>query len=286
MPHDLAALLADLRQDGAQRFASWAPALFDAVGAGPALTLWCAFEGQPDAERVLRGYLHLAQEAIGIDALRQPTAPAPGASWTSFLERCLIQFVPQWLPALPPEQRLPALVKVWNLGEGLRREPDWVDRYVTACSGKLSSLLALEAFLIDVLAPVLTPAPPSAWKGPFRVTLLDLRPFHEEILPGKLHLAAPTVLCVPDRRLPGTQVGILLRPEGKSEVLGLTQGLGEYVEPEGGPAVTFEDQRTHVAGQVVNLPFLRRCHHHVVARAGFVACCAVDSQRLWIVETP
>jgi hypothetical protein len=132
---------------------------------------------------------------------------------------------------------------------------------------------------------VLTPAPPAAWQGPFHVTVLDLRPAHDELLPGKLYLAAPTVLCVQDRRLPGVQVGVLLRSNRKSELLGCTSGLVEHSEKGDRPTVAFEDQRATIAGQVVPLPFLRRCDHHAVARAGFVAACAVDSQRLWIVES-
>ena len=103
--------------------------------------------------------------------------------------------------------------------------------------------------------------------------------------PGEpLHLAAPNVLCVQDRRLSGLQIGVLLRPQRRSETLGLTQGLVPYVETGEAPTVTFEDQRIKVNGQPVTLPFLRRCAHHAVARAGFVAACAIDSQRLWIVE--
>jgi hypothetical protein len=34
----------------------------------------------------------------------------------------------------------------------------------------------------------------------------------------------------------------------------------------------------------VPIPTLRRCHGFAVARAGFVAACAADSQRLWVLE--
>jgi hypothetical protein len=284
MSPDLVPLLADLRQQGARRFAAWDAALFDAVGAGPAAFLWLALRGEPEAEATLRGYLRLVQEAIGTAALRRPTAPPTGTPWTSFLERCLIELVPAQLPAVPAEQRLPLLVQLWNLGEGLRGEPDWVDRYVNACAGRLRSLAEVGPFLVEVLGPVLTPAPPSSWAGPFAVTVLDLRPIHDDFLPGKVYLAAPNVLCVPDRRLPNVQIGVLLRPQCKSEPLGLTQGLAPYVEAGPAPTVTFEDQRLLLNGQPIALPFLRRCAHHAVARAGFVASCAIDSQRLWIVE--
>ena len=140
--------------------------------------------------------------------------------------------------------------------------------------------------LVEVLDPVLSPAPPSAWRGPFAVTVLDLRPLHEDFLPGELTVAGPTLLGVADRRLPDLHAAVLLRAGGRSELLGLLPGLGGYAEPEGHPAIEFWDGRATVGGQLVELPSLRDCHRHAVARAGFVAACATDSQRLWIVESP
>ena len=40
------------------------------------------------------------------------------------------------------------------------------------------------------------------------------------------------------------------------------------------------------AGRAVELPMLGEAHRVAAARAGFVVVSAVDSQRLWIVETP
>jgi hypothetical protein len=116
--------------------------------------------------------------------------------------------------------------------------------------------------------------------------VLDLRPLHDEFLPGAVALAGPTLLRVDDRRLPGVQAAVLLRRGGKSEVLGLTSGLGDYEATPPEVAVAFGDGTVSVAGQVVAVPALRACHGHAVARSGFVAACAVDSQRLWIVESP
>ena len=50
--------------------------------------------------------------------------------------------------------------------------------------------------------------------------------------------------------------------------------------------MAFHDGRATVGGQEVEVPLLRECHTQAVARAGFVAACAVDSQRFWIVESP
>lgn len=274
--------LADLRRDGPRCFARWNAELFDAVASGPARALGEGLGDSPDSGAVLSGYLQLVQQAIGVGALHQAGA---GPRWATFLERCLIERIPALLPRVKSGERLPLLAKLWNLGEGLRREPSWLDRYVTACAGRLDDLAEVEGFLVRTLEPVLAPVPPAAWRGPFVVTVLDLRPLHDEFLPGEIGLAAPTVLRIEDRRRSGAQAGVLLRQDGRSELLGLTEGLGDYTESGERPAVTFHDGRAAIAGKSVDLPYLRRCHRHTIVRAGFVAACAVDSQRLWIVES-
>src|SRR5262249_44497599 len=150
------------------------------------------------------------------------------ASWTNFLERCLVDLIPAMLPRVPSGARLPLLVRTWNLAEGLLREPAWLDRYVTACAGRLEDLADLESFLVRTLEPVLAPAPAAAWSGPFRVTVLDLRSLSEDFLPGEVALACPTVLRIDSRRRGGPQVGVLLRRGGRSELLGVTEALGDY----------------------------------------------------------
>jgi hypothetical protein len=115
--------------------------------------------------------------------------------------------------------------------------------------------------------------------------VLDLRSLHDDFLPGEISLAAPAVLRVAERRQ-AREAGVLLRRGGQSELLGLTEGLGDYAEADTGPPVEFHDGGATVGGRAVELPFLRACHRHAVAGAGFIAACAVDSQRLWIVESP
>jgi hypothetical protein len=284
MPLDLARHLAEVRRDGPRRFAHWNADLFDAVAAGPAQALADGLGDAADASATLLTYLRLVQEGVGLGLVRQ--TKAGDAGWTSFLERCLVELVPPLLPQEPPETRGGLLVGVWNVGEGLRGGPGWLDRYVCICAGGLRRLGELEAFLAEVLEPVLTPRPPAAWKGPFAVTVLDLRPWHDDFLPGRMFLAAPSVVCVPDRRQLGVQLGVLLAPGGQSRALGLTAGLTEHREEDLTPALTFDDGQLLLADAVVEVPGLRRCYHHVSVAGGLVAACAIDSQRLWIVETP
>jgi hypothetical protein len=281
---DIASLSVSVREEGPRRFARWDGELFDTIVAGPTRLLAEGLAGQPDTEAILVSYLEMIQQGVGL-ALLRPAAAGSGG-WTSFLERSLVQSVPALLPRVPPGERLSLLVKVWNLGEGLLREPPWLDRYVTARAAELTDLKDIETFLVHTLEPVLVPPPPAAWQGPFAVAVLDLRRLHDEFLPGALGLAAPGVLRVMDRRRPGLEAGVLLRPRGRSELLGLTGSLGEYAETTPLPAVTFADGQMTIGGRLVPVPSLRRCQAHAVVRAGFVAACAIDSQRLWIVESP
>ena len=276
------ALADPIRADGARRFSRWNPDLFDAVARGPAVTLADALDGEPDSSAVLTGYLQAVQQAVGLGLLTQ-TDPGP-AGWANVLERLLVEVVPAQLPAVHPDRRLATLVEVWNLAEGVLREPVWVDRYVTACVPKLDRLDHLEAFLVGTLEPVLTPPPPATWSGKHRLGTLDLRPVHDDFLPGTLRLAAPGVLCVGDRRRPGLQIGVILRPGGRSELIGVVAGLGEYQDPGPLPAIEFADGRVTVAGHAIPVPTLRRCQGWAVARSGFVTLCAPDSQRLWVIE--
>lgn len=281
---ELRARCDELSQDGPRRFARWDAALFEGLVAGPLQALAATLAKQADAAAVLRAYLELLHQGVGITAIRRAAASPVG--WSSYLERCLVEQIPTLLSRVPSGKRLAVLVKAWNLGEGLLREPGWVDRYVTASAAALEDLEDLEDFLVRTLEPVLSTAPRASWKGPFAITVLDLRPLHEEFLPGEITLAAPAVLRITDRRHSGTEVGVLLSRGGRSRPLGLMTGLGEFVESEGGPAVELGDGRVRVANEEVAVPRLRQWHRHLVTRSGFLAACAVDSQRLWILESP
>ena len=58
------------------------------------------------------------------------------------------------LAGLPAEQHLSLLARVWNLGEGLLREPEWVNAYVMSRIGELRSEKMPETILVDVLRPL------------------------------------------------------------------------------------------------------------------------------------
>jgi hypothetical protein len=279
----IATNLASIRDEGPRKFSRWNATLFDAIAASAATALAERLAGQPDADAVLNGYLRLVQQGVGSGIVKHTVPSSTG--WASFLERLVVEMIPARLPEIAPERRLRVLVDAWNLSEGLLREPAWVDRYVNACAAAFPRLDTLEDFLIRTLGPALTPAPPASWNGALKVSVLDLRAAHDDFLPGKLHLAAPTVLCVEDRRRAGLQIGIFLRRGQKSEPLGVVSGLGVYDDSGKLPGVQFEDGHVRVGSTTVDIPALRRCHAFTIARAGFVAACATDSQRLWIIES-
>ncbi len=149
---------------------------------------------------------------------------------------------------------------------------------------ELKHLSGLEAFLIDVLDPVLSPAPSAKWSGPFQQTILDARLIDEEFLPGEMRLAAPWVLCIQDRRRP-VRLGVLLQKNGKSEFIGPLPEMEPFHDATKLPHVEPQKNAIRIGEHIVKLPRLNVPLHVEIARAGFVIVSAVDSQRLWVVES-
>ncbi len=284
-------LIAAVARDGPRQHARWDAGLFEELARGAALAVWQAVQGRARAEPIFRAYLRLVQEALGAGYLRREVAETgssrPPLAWQppNFLSLCLVRLIPRSLPRVPEGEQLAWLVKVWNLGEGLLREPAWVDRFVTACAANLDEVTDIEGFLMRTLEPALAPGGPARWEGPFAVTVLDARPIDDEFLPGDMHLAAPAVLCVHDRCRAGVHLGLFLQHERRSRFLGTSPCLGEYPAPETPPTVRRGEHRMKIGSHTVELPFLRRGRQHVIAGPGFVVTSAVDSQRLWVVES-
>ena len=272
---------------GPRRWASWDADLFARMCKGPVQALWKEIKKQTNAEKVLRGYLALVQEAIGAGYLHRGCLTDASefvvGSEGNFLTHCLLNRVPSELSHIPAADQVAFLAKIWNLGEGLLQELPWVDRFVQSHAGTLGHLYEVEEFLAVTLEPALVPSKPAQWKGPFVVTLLNTRTLKDDFLPGEMHLAAPAVLCVHDRRHEKVHIGIFLRPHQESRFIGLTPCLGSFEEDS--PKAEVKDGMLQFGKQAVILPHLHACHRHVIARSGFSVASAVDSQRLWIVES-
>jgi hypothetical protein len=283
-------LVAAAAHEGARLHASWDPGRFDRLCRGPARVLWERLAAGPDGldEATFSAYVTLLREAMGAQYLgRAGDAAGDGIGpWGCFLEFCLLKLVPEALADEPPADRVGLLATAWNLGEGLLREPAWLDRHVVACAAELRRVGEVEPYVLRVLEPALEPSAPAAWGGPFGLTVLDTRAAHDPFLPGEMYLVAPAVLCVRDRRDPGLSLNILLRRGGRSRVLGLAHPLVEYTEVGPVPDVQFSQGRFQIGTHRVDVPLLGRPHRVATACAGFVVASAPDSQRLWIVESP
>jgi hypothetical protein len=277
-------------REGRLQYACWDEGAFRGLCAGPAWTLWQSIREQRGAGEAFAAYMALAREAIGLEYIDVASVTeAPRGEGRAALPNLVAMFWVRLLPRLMCQHaegdRVALMARLWNLGEGLLREAPWLNRYVTEMASGLDSFAGVEPFLVRVLEPVLKPVPPAQWCGPFVVTVLDPRPLAERFLPGEMHLVAPAVMCVHDRRDERVHVGLLLEHGRKSRFLGVTACLG------GGPlasvpTVLVDENWLLIGSREVTMPMLRRCHRHAVSSGGFVVASAVDSQRLWVAESP
>lgn len=291
MASSLDAITGQAAADGQRRHSRWDAALFQTLARGQARMLWYALEGEPWQEAIVRAYLNLAAEAIGqgyLDraALEHLQGRAQAPDSVNLLGLMLVQLVHTQLPELPASQRLPVLARAWNLCEGLLQQPAWLNRYVASAASPPPALAELETFLVRTLEPALASDRRADFRGPFTLAVLDARQVDDELLPGDMHLAAPAVLCIHDRLRPGIQAGAFLAPGGKSRFLGLTPCLASGYASAGAPGVEVHGSAVRVNGVDTALPLLGRVHRLVTGPAGFVVASAVDSQRLWVLDTP
>jgi hypothetical protein len=267
-----------LGEEGPRRFSNWDAPLFAAYGG---TFLPAVFASLPPAQSgAFNGLMAMVQQGIGEGFLRGNPEDPPG----NFLEYCIREWLPPTLAELPAEKQMALLASVWNLGEGLLREPDWVNGYVMSRIHELRRNNLPQEVLVEILRPLLEPAPAARWEAPYRVTLLSLRPADDEFLPGEMQLAAPTVLVVTDRRRP-VRLGVHLQRMGKSIVLGAFGPTGSFPDEPAGVQVTWNGGTASIGVDTVSLPFLASPFRAAVVRAGYLVASSVDSQKLWIVES-
>ncbi len=270
-------LLKRLGDEGPRLFSGWNAAIFDAYVRTvlPAI----AANLSADDPRTFAGIAVMVQQGVGEGHLRGNPSSLP----RHFLEWCLCDWLPAALPRQLESERLPMLARIWNLAEGLLREPGWVNAYVMARIGELREDGRPEEFLVEVLRPLLEPAPPVRWEPPYHVTTLSLRASDEDFLPGEMQLATPSVLVVADRRRP-VRLGIHLRPGGRSAVLGTFAPTDPIPEEPSTIAVEWADGIARIGPEAVPMPFLAMPYRWSIVPSGYVVACALDSQKLWIVE--
>lgn len=264
-----------LSEEGPRRFSEWNGPRFVGYCQDLLPRAWATLP--PGGHRVFVGLATLIQQGVGEGYLSGDLEQSP----RNFLEFCLRQWLPEVLASLPEGEGVALLSRIWNLGESLLREPEWVNAYVMSRIAAMAGTDSPEAFLVEVLRPLMEQAPAARWEAPYRVTLLSLRNDDDEFLPGEMQLVAPTVLVVTDRFRPA-RLGIHLLREGKSLVLGKFGLAGSFVEPLTAPTVHWEGGVARMGEDRVALP---RPFSWTVVSAGFLVSSAVDSQKLWIVES-
>lgn len=232
------------------------------------------------SDRLVRAYLRLGQEALARGYILGPMGlPA----------QLLLKLAPEQLPRLDAQARLQALAELWNLSEGVCREPRWMQSYLGARAQELDSLESLRSKLIELLEPVLAPGSPSTFSRSIKIAQVNTRALDDEFLPGEMFLCAPTVVAIIDRARP-VCLGLILRENKKSQLIGPLGMLGDrdmFAGLEANDDVAKVERSTsglRLNGQSIDLPLLGRVHQHTVAPAGFIVASAVDSQRLWIWE--
>jgi len=278
-------IVKDAVREAPRRYAQWDDGVFQMV-ALPAIARMarsCGADGEA-SRRLMAGYVAAMVEGVGLGYIPAPLGE--DEVWPNLLSYLLVRVVPWALPRSTKGDRLQTLAELWNLGEGLLAEPMWVNRYVVARAEGLWELDCLADWLVGVLEPVLTPPPPPSWAGPFGVKRLDLGETDDHFLPGAMHLAAPSLLCVQHREQEDTFVSILLRRGGETSVIGETPDLGRYAQAEGAAEVEAVAGGLRIGAAAVELTHVGVVAELVVASAGFVVVSAEDSQLLWVVESP
>jgi hypothetical protein len=152
----------------------------------------------------------------------------------------------------------------------------------------VDSLADLDKKLVRLLEAALVVRAPSKLEGPFTLRSIDTKGFDNAFLPGRMHFSAPALLCVHDRKRPDVQAAILLAPRGSATLLAPGPCLGTPDEKDDGrlPTITLVPGGLRIGDARVPLPMFKRGHSSAASRAGLVAVSALDSQRLWVVESP
>jgi len=274
-------LIAELTARGPAQFADWSQPAFDSFIEGPARQLAQQLQWRGADPQSLDNYLRLVYQGVGAGWL---TIVQPEATARNFLQHSLENLVVYGLAEIKQPQRSAVLQTVWNLGEGLSRQPEWLNQFAIARTGWMVKLGSLADHLAATLAPVLSPLPASSWDGGLRLQTLNLRHHSEAFIPGRLYLASPVMLCIEDRSNPHETIGVLLQKADASEVIGLVGRLPVHEESFTSPDVVLAADEVRINNQTIATPRLSKVYQSLCLASGFVAICSEDSQRLWLVE--
>lgn len=290
MTTDLETIVEHHEREGERRFSRWDQATFRAIVFGPGKRLAGSIDGASDAAPVFLGWLKLVMEGVGLGYLRpglvvseDKLAFAP----ENLIELLLLDLLPGKLASLPPQGRVALLAKAWNLGEGLLAEPPWLNLVVASAMANVGSLLDMEGRLLRILETALAPRAKSAFQGPYTVRTLEMRDVDGAFLPGRMHFVEPALICIHDRKRPDVVAGVLLGARNAPSLAFRSPCLaGKTVAEPSLPTVSLTQAGLCVGDARIPLPLWTRGHFVVASRAGLVVANALDSQRIWIAETP
>lgn len=288
---ELATVLRALEDAAPRLYSRWSAKAWRLACQGPASRLWQAMGDTPAGRAALEDYLFLLREAIGLQyvAATTPEDLEPGAAAHGFFAVMFCETLPRLLPVLDPAARGAALACVWNVGEKLLARPVWLDRYLAARLPELDDLAEFETFLARVVEEGLDDLPPASWEGARRASVVDPSRLDRAFLPGAMHAATPSVVCVHDRRREDRHVAVLVRRGRDAACLGVTPCLADG---DGGisPAML---ARVSAAYGPAPAPFVVAAeketvgtlHTRLALDGGFLLLTHALSQRVWVVES-
>lgn len=290
MTTDLETIVEHHEREGKRRFSRWDQDSFRAIVFGPGKRLAESIDGEPDAAPIFLGWLKLVEEAVGLGYVRSGlVTPEDKCAFApeNLLELLLVDLIPNKIAAGSPQGRAALLAKAWNLGEGLLAEPPWLNLVVASAMANVHSLLDLEGRLLRILDTALAPRAKSAFTGPYSVKTLDLKDVDGAFLPGRMHFAEPALVCIHDRKRMDVVAGVLLGAKQAPSLAFRSPCLAEKTKPEPNlPTVSLTQAGVVIGDARVPLPLWTRGHSFAISRAGLIVTSALDSQRIWIAETP
>lgn len=274
----------EFRQEGPRRFSNWSQEAFESYVEGPLSNLKRYLESQDKKQQdhaSILNYLRLVYEGVGAGWLRTISWETPSST---FLAHCLARLVPNQLGNVAVAKRADVLRDVWNLGEGMAQEPQWLNQYAITQTNWSTKISRLQEHLEAILEPVLSQPENADWTGAYNVNVIHLREVSEGFLPGRMFLASPAVLCIENEFNNEETIGILLRRHQESEILGPIGKLPEHVESFTPPLIKLTPNAIVIGGTSVPTPLISSPRSSICAAIGVVAVSAEDSQRVWMVK--
>ena len=284
MQDSIQKLIAEMQSDGPQKFSQWNAETFDSFIEGPLKDVIQRMEWKdkktPDWNST-ENFLRLIYEGVGLGILHHVEHDAPASNFLSFY---ISHYVPYQLTQLDRADRTEFLQLVWNIGEGMAKEPQWLNQFVIAKTDWSVEGHNLADHITKILEPVLSPPAPATWEGTPQLHQLELKRWLPGFLPGRMYLCSPNVLCIEDRINPPETLGVFLQKGKEPEILGSIGKLPEYVESFDQPSIRANPNSILVNQREVEAKWIQHPREPFCMQSGFVAVTADDSQKLWLVE--